>query len=90
MSVKKKNVHVQLRYDKTKTKKKKRVKADNRLSEIDFIQWIFFTSIYHYCCFGNKQVILAFIIFFIVYRTVSYIFERLFKPSGTGPNVLKS
>ena len=63
MSVKKKNVHVQLRYDKTKTKKKKRVKADNRLSEIDFIQWIFFTSIYHYCCFGNKQVILAFIFF---------------------------
>ena len=27
---------------------------------------------------------------FIVYRTVSYFFERLFKPSGTGPNVLKT
>ena len=27
---------------------------------------------------------------FIVYRTVSYVFERLFKLSGTGPDFLKS
>ena len=46
--------------------------------------------IYHYCCFEHKQVIIAFMSAFIVYCTVSYIFERLFKPSGTGPNVLKS
>ena len=38
----------------------------------------------------NEQVIFAIIFVYIVYRTVSYIFERLFKPSGTGPNVLKS
>ena len=31
----------------------------------------------------NKRVMLAFIFVFIVYRTVSYIFERLFSPSGT-------
>ena len=35
-------------------------------------------------------MILAFLFVFIVYRTVSYFFERLFKPSGTGPNVLKT
>ena len=35
-------------------------------------------------------MILAFIFIFIVYRIVSYIIERQFKPSGTGPNVLKS
>ena len=44
--------------------------------------------IYHYCCFEHKQVILAFIFVFIVYRTVSYIFEGLFKVSGTVPNVI--
>ena len=43
--------------------------------------------IYHYFCFEHKQVILAFLFVFIVYRTVSYIFERLFRPSGTGANV---
>ena len=38
----------------------------------------------------NKQVILAFTFDFIVYRTVAYVFERLFKPSETAPNILKS
>ena len=32
-------------------------------------------------------MIVAYIFAFIVYRTVSYIFERLFRPSGTSPNV---
>ena len=36
----------------------------------------------------NKQVIFAFIFVFIVYRTVSYVFERLFRSSGTGLNVV--
>ena len=34
----------------------------------------------------NKQMILAFRFVFVVYRTVSYVFERLFRSSGTGPN----
>ena len=34
-------------------------------------------------------MILAFTFVFIVYRIVCYVFERLFKPSGTGPNVLR-
>ena len=73
---------------KSKGKKMKIVKkGDSRLSEL--YSRFFFTFIYH-CCFEHKQVILAFIFVFIVYRIVSYIFERLFKPSGTGPNVLKS
>ena len=88
----KKNVHVPLRYHKIKTKKQGKMmeivkKGDSRLSEL--YSQFFFTFIYH-CCFEHKQVILAFIFVFIVYRIVSYIFERLFKPSGTGPNVLKS
>ena len=66
------------------------MKEDSRFVGNRFYKVDFFASIYHYCCFGNKQVILAFIFVFIVDRTVSYIFERLFKPSGTGPNVLKS
>ena len=68
----KKNVHVPLRYDKIKTKKlgkkeekrkrkgikfKKIKKEDSHLSEIEIIQ-ISFTLIYHYCCFGNKQLLL--------------------------------
>ena len=78
---------------KKKIEKKERVKIkeikkeDSRLSEL---YSRFFTFIYHYCCFEHKQVILAFIFVFIVYRIVSYILERLFKPSGTGMNVLKS
>ena len=35
----------------------------------------------------NKLVILAFMFVFIVYRTVSNVFERLFRPSETGPSV---
>ena len=34
-------------------------------------------------------MILALIFVFIVYRIVSYLFERLFKPSETGPNDFK-
>ena len=30
-----------------------------------------------------------FVLVFIVYRTVSYVFERLFRHSGTGPNIFK-
>ena len=83
-------MRVPLRYDKIKTKKVgkkeekserkgikfKEIKKENsRLSEIEIIHSAdFFTFIYHYCCFGNKQVILAFMFVFIVYRTVSYFF----------------
>ena len=84
----KKNVHIPLRYDKIQTKKigikeekskerdkiKEIKKEDSRLSEIEIVQYIFFTFIYHYCCFGNKQVSLAFTFVFIVYPTISYIF----------------
>ena len=67
-------------------------KEDSRLSELYRFFSRLFTQrkIYHYCCFEHKQVILAFIFVFFVYRMVSYILERLFKPSGTGPTVLKS
>ena len=70
----KKNVHVPLRYDKIKTKK---LFVGNRITII--VVWEI-----------NKQVNLAFLFVFIVYRTVSNVFERLLRPSGTGPNVLKS
>ena len=98
----KKNVHVPLRYHKIKTKKlgKKEENSKRKGSKLKKLRKRtavcrnhivdFFTFIYHYCCFEHKQVILAFIFVFIVYRIVSYIFERLFKPSRTGPNVLKS
>ena len=67
---------------------KRKIKNDSHLSEL---YSRFFSRLFTiYCCFEHKQVILAFIFVFIVYRIVSYIFERLFKPSGTGPNVLKS
>ena len=75
------------KYQKERVKIREIKKEDSRLSEL---YSRFFTFIYHYCCFEHKQVILAFIFVFIVSRIVSYIFERLFKPSGTGPNVLKS
>ena len=75
------------KYQKERVKIREIKKEDSRLSEL---YSRFFTFIYHYCCFEHKQVILAFIFVFIVYRIVSYIFERLFKPSGTGPSVLKS
>ena len=95
----KKNVHVPLRYHKIKTKKLRKKEENSKTKGLKLRKRIvvcrnytvkFFTFIYHYCCFEHKQVILAFIFVFIVYRIVSYIFERLFKPSGTSPNVLKS
>ena len=69
-------------------KLKKKPFVGNRNYKVDF----FFTFIYHNIVVLeiNKQTILAFIFFFIVYPTVFYVFERLFRPSGTSLNVLKS
>ena len=65
-------------------------KEDSRLSEIEIVQQIFSCLFTIIVVLEIKKVILAFIFVFIVLRTVSHIFVRLFKPSGTGPNALKS
>ena len=58
-------------------------KEDSRLSEL---YSRFFSRLFTIIAvFEHKQVILAFIFVFIVYRIVSYIFESLFKPSGKSP-----
>ena len=65
-------------------------KEDSRLSEIEIIYTVDFFHVYlplSYCCFGNKQVVLAFIFVFIVHRTVSYIFVR---PYSSQAEPLKS
>ena len=94
----KENVHVPLRYDKSKTKKlggkeenskRKRVKVkeikkeDSRLS---VLYSRYFSRLFTFVVVLNINI-LAFIFVFIVDRIVSYISERLFKHSGNGPNV---
>ena len=94
----KENVHVPLRYDKSKTKKlggkkenskRKRVKVkeikkeDSRLS---VLYSRYFSRLFTFVVVLNISI-LAFIFVFIVDRIVSYISERLFKHSGNGPNV---
>ena len=70
-----------------KERKKERKKEDSRLSEIEIIQYIF-SRLFTIIKLLFWKVILPFIFVFIVYRTVSHIFERLFKPGGNRPNIL--